>query len=90
MVVESIFRWRLFLKHSFLPVEKRVERQIAELQTALYQGELDLEEPRDLDIKIFDTLFRWGHPNSDFGSQVLDAYLSKHSLKIIRKHWAPH
>ncbi len=66
-----------------------MERQIAELQTALHQAELDLEEPRDVDIKIFDTLFRWRYPNSDFGLQALDLYITERGLKITHKRWTP-
>src|SRR3990172_6291929 len=52
-------------------------------------GSLFLEEPRGVDVKIFDALFRWGHPNSDFGLRALDEYLSHHGLTIIRKQWTP-
>ena len=32
-------------------------------------GSLFLEEPRGMDLKFFDFIFRWGHPDSDFGSE---------------------
>jgi ubiquinone/menaquinone biosynthesis C-methylase UbiE len=52
-------------------------------------GSLFLEEPRGRDLKVFDALFRWGHPDTDFGLKVLDTYLTKHGLTIIRKQWTP-
>ena len=52
-------------------------------------GSLFLEEPRGVDVKIFDALFRWGHPDTDFGLKALDEYLAKRSLTIIRKQWTP-
>jgi len=52
-------------------------------------GSLFLEEPRGVDIKFFDFFFRWGHPDTDFGTKVLDAYLAKRRLTIIRKQWTP-
>lgn len=52
-------------------------------------GSLFLEEPRGVDIKVFDALFRWGHPDTDFGLKFLDAYLAECSLSIIYKQWTP-
>jgi SAM-dependent methyltransferase len=52
-------------------------------------GELFLEEPRGVDIKLFDLLFRWGHPDTDFGLQALDEHLAKSGLSVIRKQWTP-
>jgi len=52
-------------------------------------GQLFLEEPRGVDIKVFDALFRWGHPDTDFGLKALDEHLAKRSLTIIRKRWTP-
>jgi ubiquinone/menaquinone biosynthesis C-methylase UbiE len=52
-------------------------------------GSLFLEEPRGVDIKVFDAFFRWGHPNTDFGLNALDEYLSKQGLKIVNKSWTP-
>ena len=52
-------------------------------------GSLFLEEPRGVDIKAFDFLFRWGHPDTDFGLKVLDEHLTKRGLTILRKKWSP-
>ncbi len=52
-------------------------------------GSLFLEEPRGVDIKVFDAFFRWGHPNTDFGLKALDAYLAEHKVKIVNKLWTP-
>jgi len=52
-------------------------------------GSLFLEEPRGVDVKIFDALFRWGHPDTDFGLKTLDEHLAKRGLTVIRKQWTP-
>ena len=52
-------------------------------------GSLFLEEPRGVDIKIFDAFFRWGHPNTDFGLNALDAHLTHRNLIIQTKQWTP-
>jgi len=52
-------------------------------------GSLFLEEPRGVDIKVFDAFFRWGHPNTDFGLNALDAHLTQHGLTIETKQWTP-
>ena len=52
-------------------------------------GSLFLEEPRGVDVKIFDAIFRWGHPETDFGLKALDEYLAKQGLSIIRQQWTP-
>lgn len=52
-------------------------------------GSLFLEEPRGVDIKFFDFFFRWGHPNTDFGLNALDEYLTQRGLKIVNKRWTP-
>jgi ubiquinone/menaquinone biosynthesis C-methylase UbiE len=51
-------------------------------------GHLFLEEPRGLDIKLFDFFFRWGHPNSDFGLKTMEAHLDALGLKF-QKQWTP-
>jgi len=50
-------------------------------------GSLFLEEPRGVDIKIFDAFFRWGHPDTDFGLNALDAHLTQRGLVIQTKQW---
>ena len=52
-------------------------------------GELYLEEPRIIDVKLFDFFFKWGHPDSDFGLKALDAHLKSINLTIINKRWTP-
>lgn len=52
-------------------------------------GHLFLEEPRGVDIKVFDALFRWGHPDTDFGLNALDAHLTQRKLVIQTKQWTP-
>lgn len=52
-------------------------------------GSLYLEEPRGVDIKIFDTFFRWGHPDTDFGFKPMEAHLTQRRLVIQTKQWTP-
>lgn len=52
-------------------------------------GGLFLEEPRGVDLKIFDAFFRWGHPNTDFGLNALDTHLTTRGLTIQKKLWTP-
>ena len=51
-------------------------------------GQLFLEEPRGVDLKFFDFLFRWGHPDSDFGLKALEEHLKSRGFKF-RKQWTP-
>ena len=51
-------------------------------------GQLFLEEPRGVDIKFFDFIFRWGHPNTDFGLKALEEYLKLRGFKL-KKQWTP-
>jgi ubiquinone/menaquinone biosynthesis C-methylase UbiE len=51
-------------------------------------GSLFLEEPRGVDVKVFDALFRWGHPDTDFGLKALEEYLKSRGFKF-QKHWTP-
>ena len=48
----------------------------------------DLSPSRRED-SLFDILFRWGHPITDFGLNALDEYLAEHKLKIVNKRWTP-
>lgn len=52
-------------------------------------GSLFLEEPRGVDVKVFDALFRWGHPDTDFGLNALDAHLTHRQLVIQTRQWTP-
>ena len=51
-------------------------------------GQLFLEEPRGVDVKFFDFLFRWGHPNTDFGLNALEEYLKSRGFQF-QKQWTP-
>jgi ubiquinone/menaquinone biosynthesis C-methylase UbiE len=52
-------------------------------------GSFFVEEPRGMDLKVFDFFFRWGHPDSDFGIQHMEQYLRSRSFKICNKQWTP-
>ena len=52
-------------------------------------GGLFVEEPRGMDIKLFDFFFRWGHPDSDFGILRMEEYLSSHNFAIHGRRWTP-
>ena len=52
-------------------------------------GSLFVEEPRGMDIKLFDFFFRWGHPESDFGLNRMIDYLQSHGFSIQSKRWTP-
>lgn len=52
-------------------------------------GSLFLEEPRGVDIKVFDAFFRWGHPDTDFGLSALETHLALNHLSLVRKQWTP-
>lgn len=65
-------------------------KAIDEIQRVLKPGgSLFLEEPRGVDLKFFDFLFRWGHPETDFGLNALDAHLTTRGLVIQTKQWTP-
>ena len=51
-------------------------------------GSLFLEEPRGVDIKLFDFFFRWGHPDSDFGLNALEGQLKTNGFHF-KKQWTP-
>lgn len=52
-------------------------------------GSLFLEEPRGVDIKLFDFFFRWGHPDSDFGLRALEDHLAMRGLQVRQRQWTP-
>ena len=52
-------------------------------------GSFFLEEPRGMDIKLFDFFFRWGHPDSDFGMNRMIDYLQSHGFSVRGKRWTP-
>ncbi len=52
-------------------------------------GSLFVEEPRGMDLKLFDFFFRWGHPDSDFGINRMEEYLKSHGFSIHSKCWTP-
>jgi len=51
-------------------------------------GSLFLEEPRGMDVKFFDFFFRWGHPNTDFGLNTMETYLTTKGF-VHKKQWTP-
>jgi len=52
-------------------------------------GSFFVEEPRGMDLKLFDFFFRWGHPDSDFGVNRMEEYLKSRSFKSSNKQWTP-
>jgi ubiquinone/menaquinone biosynthesis C-methylase UbiE len=52
-------------------------------------GNFFVEEPRGMDLKLFDFFFRWGHPESDFGIQRMEQYLKSNGFNICNKRWTP-
>jgi SAM-dependent methyltransferase len=52
-------------------------------------GSLFVEEPRGMDIRLFDFFFRWGHPDSDFGIKRMEEYLKTRGFLIRSKRWTP-
>jgi len=64
-------------------------KTIDEIKRVLRQnGNLFLEEPRGVDIKLFDFFFHWGHPDNNFGLKALDEHLISHGFKF-KKQWTP-
>ena len=53
------------------------------------EGSFFVEEPRGIDLKLFDFFFRWGHPESDFGVQQMEGYLKSGGFTIRHKYWTP-
>lgn len=65
-------------------------RAIDEIMRVLKPGgSLFLEEPRGVDIRVFDFFFRWGHPNTDFGLNALEQHLAARELQIKHRQWTP-
>ncbi|HLO14718.1 MAG TPA: methyltransferase domain-containing protein, partial [Anaerolineales bacterium] len=65
-------------------------KAIDEIQRVLKPGSsFFVEEPRGIDIKLFDFFFRWGHPDSDFGIHRMEEFLESHGFKIRSKQWTP-
>jgi len=52
-------------------------------------GSFFVEEPRGMDLKLFDFFFRWGHPDSDFGIHRMEEYLRSRGFIIKGKRWTP-
>lgn len=52
-------------------------------------GNFFVEEPRGVDLRVFDFFFRWGHPDSDFGSRRMEQYLISRGFKICNRQWTP-
>ncbi len=65
-------------------------RVIDEVQWILRPGgSFFVEEPRGMDLKLFDFFFRWGHPDSDFGIRRMEGYLESRGFTICNKQWTP-
>ncbi len=63
---------------------------IDEIQCVLRPGgSFFVEEPRGLDLKLFEIFFRWGHPDSDFGSDRMEQYLKSRGFRMCNKQWTP-
>ena len=63
---------------------------IDEIQRVLRSnGSLFVEEPRGMDLRMFDFFFRWGHPDSDFGVHQMEAYLKSRKFTIKARRWTP-
>jgi ubiquinone/menaquinone biosynthesis C-methylase UbiE len=52
-------------------------------------GSLFVEEPRGMDLRLFDFFFHWGHPDSDFGIRRMEKYLTSRGFVICSKRWTP-
>ena len=52
-------------------------------------GSFFVEEPRGVDLKLFDFFFRWGHPGSDFGIHRMEEYLKVQGFVIQNIQWTP-
>jgi len=74
-VLHHIKTWRMALDEI-----KRVLRP---------NGNLFLEEPRRSDIKLFDSFFRWAHPNIDFDLHEMELHLVSRGMVVERKQWTP-
>jgi SAM-dependent methyltransferase len=69
-----------------IPEWRKVLDEIA--RVLKLNGCLFLEEPRGVDIKLFDFFFRWGHPDSDFGLKALEEHLKSRGFNF-QKQWTP-
>jgi len=45
-------------------------------------GSFFVEEPRGMDLKLFEIFFRWGHPDSDFGVRRMEEYLKRAASRL--------
>ncbi len=63
---------------------------IDEVQSVLKPGgSFFVEEPRGMDLRLFDFFFRWGHPDSDCGILRMEQHLKSGGFKICNKQWTP-
>jgi len=52
-------------------------------------GHFFIEEPRGVELRMFDFIFRWGHPETDFGLKTFERYCVQRGLNLIQKQWTP-
>ena len=52
-------------------------------------GSFFVEEPRAMDLRLFDFFFRWGHPESDFDIHRMESYLRNVGFTIQNRRWTP-
>ena len=83
---ERDFRAGRLILHHIPDWRKAIDEIVRVLKPS---GSLFLEEPRGVDIKVFDAFFRWGHPDTDFGLNALDAHLTQRGLILQTKQWTP-
>ena len=69
-----------------IPEWRKTLDEIARVLKA--DGQLFLEEPRGVDLKLFELFFRWGHPDSDFGLKALEMHLQSRGFHF-KKQWTP-
>jgi ubiquinone/menaquinone biosynthesis C-methylase UbiE len=69
-----------------IPEWRKVIDEIARILKP--DGDLFLEEPRGLDVRFFDFVFRWGHPDTDFGLKALEGHFRSRGF-TFRKQWTP-
>jgi ubiquinone/menaquinone biosynthesis C-methylase UbiE len=52
-------------------------------------GSFFVEEPRGVDLKLFEVVFHWEHPDSDFSINRMEEHLKSRGFEICNKQWTP-